>query len=282
MPTVSQQREQFAARFTRPLPTDIGSSATTLGGRPALELRSAAPGTAGEDVLLYLHGGGFVIGSARVTAHLTAALLRHLDGRAVALDYRLAPEHAFPAAPDDCLAAYRELLDSGTDPRRLVIAGDSAGAALAVVTMMRARDAGLPMPAAAVLFSPAVDLTLSGASMRSKHGVDPFFAPADLEWLFDQYAAGSDRSAPEPSPVFADLTGLPPLLIQVGSSELLLDDAVRLAGRAGADEVAVTLEVAPRQPHVFQLDDQSAEATAALERAGRFLASQLAGDREES
>ncbi|WP_405149081.1 alpha/beta hydrolase [Sphaerisporangium sp. NBC_01403] len=281
MPNIAERREQFAAMFTRPLPADVGSSATTLGGRPALELRTTTPGTAGEDVLLYLHGGGFVVGSARVTAHVCAALLRHLDGRAVSLDYRLAPEHAFPAAPDDCLAAYRELLDSGVDPQRLVVAGDSAGAALAVVTMMRARDAGLPMPAAAVLFSPAVDLTLSGASMRSKDGVDPIFAPADLEWLFDRYLAGGDGAAPEASPVFADLTGLPPLLIQVGSSELLLDDAVRLAGRAGADEVAVTLEVVPRQPHVFQLDDASAEAAAALERAGRFLATRL-GEKEES
>ncbi|GGS85188.1 alpha/beta hydrolase [Nonomuraea spiralis] len=280
--TIAQRREQFAALFTRPLPADVDSSATTLGGRPALELRRAVPGTTGEDVLLYLHGGGFVVGSARATAHVTAALLRHLDGRAVSIDYRLAPEHPFPAAPDDCLAAYRELLDSGADPRRLVVAGDSAGAALVVVTLIRARDAGLPMPAAAVLFSPAVDLTLSGASMRSKDGVDPFFAPADLGWLFDQYAAGSDRSAPELSPLFADLTGLPPLLIQVGSSELLLDDAVRLAGRAGADEVAVTLEVAPRQPHVFQLDDGSAEAAAALERAGRFLAARLGGERDGS
>ncbi|SFI48482.1 Acetyl esterase/lipase [Streptosporangium canum] len=281
MRNLTEGREQFAALLTRPLPTDVSSSATTLGGRPALELRIEAPGTAGEDVLLYLHGGGFVVGSARVTAHLTVALLRHLDGRAVSLDYRLAPEHPFPAAPDDCLAAYRELLDSGADPRRLVIAGDSAGAALAVVTMMRARDAGLPMPAAAVLFSPAVDLTLSGASMRSKDGVDPIFTPADLEWYFDQYIAGGDRSTPEASPVFADLTGLPPLLIQVGSSELLLDDAVRLAGRAGIDEVTVTLEVAPRQPHVFH-HGESAEAAAALERAGRFLALRLRGRKEGS
>lgn len=277
MPTIAERREHFAAMFTRPMPADVGSSPTTLGGRPALELRTTTPGP---DVLLYLHGGGFVVGSPRVTAHISAALLRHLDGRAVSLDYRLAPEHPYPAAPDDCLAAYRELLDSGIDPQRLVIAGDSAGAALAVVTMMRARDAGLPMPAAAVLFSPSVDLTLSGASIRSKDGVDPFFVPADLKWLFAQYLAGSDDAAPEASPAFADLTGLPPLLIQVGSSELLLDDAVRLAGRAGADEVEVTLEVAPRQPHVFQLDDKSAEAAAALDRAGRFLATRLGKKKE--
>jgi epsilon-lactone hydrolase len=120
---------------------------------------------------------------------------------------------------------------------------------------------------------------IGGASMRSKDGVDPFFGPADLEWLFDRYLAGGEGAAPEASPVFADLTGLPPLLIQVGSSELLLDDAVRLAGRAGADEVEVTLEVAPRQPRVFQLDAGSAEAA---ERADRFLATRLRGEKEEA
>lgn len=282
MRSIAEQREQLAALLTKPLSGDVQMSATTLAGRPALEFRIKMPGTAtvgratahGEDVLLYFHGGGFVRGAARVTAHLTAALLRHLDGRAVSLDYRLAPEHPFPAAPDDCLAAYRELLESGVDPRRLVIAGDSAGAALAVVTMVRARDAGLPLPAAAALFSPVADLTLGGTSIRSKAGVDPIFTPAEFEWLFEQYVPDGDKSAPQVSPVFADLTGLPPLLIQVGSSELLLDDAVRLAGRAGADEVAVTLEIAPRELHVFQHND-SAVATAALERAGRFLASRL-------
>lgn len=277
MPDVTAQRTHFATLFTRPLPADIATTETTLANRPALELRNTQPATDTETTLLYLHGGGFVVGSARATAHLPAALLRHLPGRAVSLDYRLAPEHPYPAAPDDCLAAYRELLDSGTDPHRLVLAGDSAGAALAVVTMLRAQEAGLPLPAAAVLFSPAVDLTLSGASVQSKNGVDPIFTPADLAWLFEQYVSTNritTPTTPDASPLFAELTGLPPLLIQVGSSELLLDDAVRLAGRAAADEVEVTLEVAPRQVHVFQ-HAESPEALAALDRAGRFLAARI-------
>lgn len=281
MSGIAQQRDHFASLFTRPIPADLTAVETTLGGRPALELRpSGHDGSAtASDVLLYLHGGGFVVGSARSTAHLPAALLRHLDGRAVSVDYRLAPEHPFPAAPGDCFAAYSELLRSGVDPSRLVLAGDSAGGALAIATMLRARESGLPLPAAAVLFSPAVDLTLGGESMRTKDGVDPIFAPGDLAWLLGQYVAGADAAAPEVSPLFADLSGLPPLLIQAGSSELLLDDAVRLAGRAASAEVAVTLEVLPRQVHVFQHAD-SPEAVAALARAGRFLADRISDAKE--
>ncbi|GIG69196.1 alpha/beta hydrolase [Phytomonospora endophytica] len=275
MTAIAEQRAHFASLFTRPIPAGVEASETTLGGRPALALSTAAGG----DVLLYFHGGGFVVGSARSTAHLPAALVRHLDGRAISLDYRLAPEHPYPAAPDDCLAAYRELLDSGLDARRVVFAGDSAGAALAVTTMLRARDAGLPLPAAAVLFSPAVDLTVSGETMRTKNGVDPIFTPDAIAWLFGQYLDGAD--AHEASPLFGDLAGLPPLLIQAGSSELLLDDAVRLAGHAASAEVAVTLEVAPRQPHVFQ-HGESPEAVSALERAGRFLATRLQNQKEQS
>ncbi|MFF4297682.1 alpha/beta hydrolase [Streptomyces vinaceus] len=266
-PTLEEQRSGFAAAVSRPAPEGVVTRRTVLGGRPALELEPAdASGH-----LLYLHGGGYIVGSPDTHAGLVGELARRAGLRATSVDYRLAPEHPFPAAVDDGLAAYRELLES-TDPRDLVMAGDSAGGGLSIATLLAAREAGLPQPAAVVVFSPWVDLTLSGASIRAKEGTDPIFTEADVRAYADLYVGAGDRAHPLASPVFADLTGLPPLLVQAGANELLLDDAVRLAGRAGADGVEVTLEVAPGLPHVFQhhygrLD----EADAALDRAARFL-----------
>jgi epsilon-lactone hydrolase len=272
--SVAEQRATFAERQTAPLPEDVTVAETTLGGRPALDLR--APGTDPRQVLLYLHGGGYVVGSARTGARLAVALGRRTGVRAVSLDYRLAPENPFPAAVDDALAAYRELLDGGLRADEIAVAGDSAGGGLAVATLLAARAAGLPQPAAVAVFSPWVDLTLSGDSMAAKDGVDPLFTRERIAAYAERYVPERDRSAPLVSPAFADLTGLPPLLVQVGSHEVLLDDAVRLAGRAAADDVAVTLDVAPGVPHVFQsflgmLDD----AGEALDRAGRFLRGRL-------
>jgi epsilon-lactone hydrolase len=260
--------------MTRPAPEDVATRRTVLGGRPALELEPA--GASGRGRLLYLHGGGYVIGSPATHAGLVGELARRAGLVATSLDYRLAPEHPFPAAVDDGLAAYRELLAAGTDPRDLVLAGDSAGGGLVLATLLAARDAGLPQPAAAVLFSPWADLTVSGASMRTKEEADPIFMADDVRAYADLYAGAADRAQPLASPVFAELTGLPPLLVQAGSNEVLLDDAVRLAGRAGADDVEVTLEIGPGLPHVFQhhygrLD----EADAALDRAARFLTAHL-------
>ncbi|MFE2553867.1 alpha/beta hydrolase [Streptomyces sp. NPDC059355] len=277
-PTLEEQRIGFAAAVTRPAPEGVVTRRTVLGGRPTLELEPAeASGR-----LLYLHGGGFVIGSPDTHAGLVGELARRAGLRTASVDYRLAPEHPFPAAVEDGLAAYRELLASGTDPRDLVMAGDSAGGGLVIATLLAAREAGLPQPAAVVVFSPWVDLTLAGASIRSKESVDPIFTEADVRACADLYVGAGDRAHPLASPVFADLTGLPPLLVQVGANELLLDDAVRLAGRAGADGVEVTLEVGPGLPHVFQhhygrLD----EADAALDRAARFLAAHLSADHLE-
>ncbi|MFF9160639.1 alpha/beta hydrolase [Streptomyces longwoodensis] len=272
-PTPEEQRSGFAAAVGRPATDGVVTRRTVLGGRPALELEPA--GASGRGRLLYLHGGGYVVGSPDTHAGLVGELARRAGVRAVSVDYRTAPEHPFPAAVDDGLAAYRALL-ADTDPRDLVLAGDSAGGGLSIATLLAARDAGLPQPAAVVLFSPWVDLTLSGGSIRTKEDADPLFVEADLRDYADLYLGTTDPAHPLASPLFADLTGLPPLLVQVGANEVLLDDAVRLAGRAGADDVDVTLEVGPGLPHVFQhhygrLD----EADAALDRAARFLRTHL-------
>ncbi|MGX1540989.1 alpha/beta hydrolase [Streptomyces adustus] len=280
-PTVEEQRSGFAAGVGRPAPQGVVTRRTTLGGRPALELEPAL--VSGRGRLLYLHGGGYVIGSPDTHAGLVGELARRAGLPALSVDYRLAPEHAFPAAVDDGLTAYRELLEAGTDPQDLVIAGDSAGGGLSIATLVAAREAGLPQPAAVVVFSPWVDLTLAGGSIRSKEDADPIFTAADVHAYADLYVGAGDRAHPLASPVFADLTGLPPLLVQVGANEVLLDDAVRLAGRAGADDVEVTLEIGPGLPHVYQhhygrLD----EADAALDRAARFLSAHLGTGQTES
>lgn len=277
-PTPEEQRAAFAAGIARPAPEGVATRTIVLGGRPALELEPS--GASGRGRLLYLHGGGYVIGSPDTHAGLSGELARRSGLRTVSIDYRLAPEHPFPAALDDALAAYRELLESGTDPRDLAIAGDSAGGGLGLATLLAARAAGLPQPAAVVLFSPWIDLTLGGASIRGKEAADPIFDEADVRAYADLYLGAEDRTQPLASPAFADLSGLPPLLVQVGSNEILLDDSVRLAGRAGAHDVDVTLEVAAGLPHVFQhhygrLD----EADAALDRAARFLTAHLAAGR---
>ncbi|WP_418955211.1 alpha/beta hydrolase [Streptomyces tritici] len=273
-PTVEEQRSGFAAAFAGPAPQGIVTRRTVLGGRPALELEPAE--AVGPGRLLYLHGGGYVIGSPDTHAALAGELARRAGLRAVSVDYRLAPEHPFPAAVDDGLAAYRELLERGTGPEDLVLAGDSAGGGLTLATLLAAREAGLPQPAAAVLFSPWTDLTLAGESMRSKAEADPIFTEADIRAYADLYIGAGDRANCLASPVLADLTGLPPLLVQVGANEVLLDDAVRLAGRAGAADVEVTLEVGPSLPHVFQhFYDRLDEADAALDRAARFLDAHL-------
>jgi monoterpene epsilon-lactone hydrolase len=221
---------------------------------------------------LYVHGGAFVMGSPAGYARFTAQFARRAAIRTVSLDYRLAPEHPFPAAVEDGLAAYRDLLDRGTPPGRIVLVGDSAGGNLVLATLLAARDAGLPMPAAAVLLSPGTDLAMTGASVRSKNGVDPIFTPEALAEPFAAYLAGADPRSELASPLYADLRGLPELLIHVGSHEVILDDSTRLAARAAEADVAVTLEVFAREPHVFHIDyETSAAADAALDRIARFI-----------
>jgi len=226
--------------------------------------------------VLYFHGGGYVAGSARTGTHLAAELARRAGGRALSVDYRLAPEHPYPAAVEDGLAAYAGLLESGASPARVLVAGDSAGGGLAVATLLAARERGLPQPAAVAVFSPWADISRSGASMRTKDGADPLFNYDAMGWYAGRYMPNGDRSAPLASPVFATLAGLPPLLIQVGSHEVLLDDAVRLAANAGRDDVDVTLQVAPEGTHVFQLYFGALdEADEAIDEATRFFKGSL-------
>ena len=227
-------------------------------------------------MILYLHGGVYVIGTAAATLPLVGDLVRRTGTRAITLDYRLAPEHPYPAAVADAQDAYQGLLEQGVDPGQIALAGESAGGGLAVATLLALRDAGIPLPSCAFLMSPYADLTLSGDSIADREAVDRTLTPDGLRLRIPDYVAGADASDPLISPVFADLTGLPPLLIQVGSNEILLSDALRLAERAAMADVTVTLDVTDGVGHVFQafaamLD----EADAALERASTFLRTNL-------
>jgi acetyl esterase/lipase len=265
------QRPVFERMLTaRPLAGDVTAAPGVLGGVPVLTIEAGGAST--EAVLLWFHGGWYVMGSPRTSAGLSSEVARRTGARVVSVDYRLAPEHPYPAALQDARSAYQALLDGGTDPRSVVFVGESAGGGLAAATMAGLRADGLPQPACAVLFSPWADLTLSGASMTSKAGIDPSFVPGKVRVRAADYAGAADLADPSVSPVFADLTGLPPLLIQAGSHEILLDDSTRLAARAAAADVAVTLDVTPGVPHLFQafsavLD----EGDAALSRVAAFL-----------
>ena len=260
----------------QPLPADVTVTAAELGGVPAAEI--TIDGTEPRHVVLYFHGGVYVLGDAVSAAGLAAQIGRRTDATVISVDYRLAPEHPYPAAVDDALAAYQALLDNGTAPSDIAFAGESAGGGLAIATLVSARDHGLPLPAAAYVMSPYADLTLAGTTIDTKREVDPLLSREALEARIRDYTAGQDAALDLISPIFADLSGLPPLIIQAGGHEVLLDDAVRLARQAATADVEVTLEITPRVPHVFQayhpiLD----EAAAALDRAGQFLSAHLAG-----
>lgn len=245
-----------------PLPEDVSAKPGRLGGIPVVTVET--PGNDPSAALLYFHGGGYALGSAADSAGLAADVARRTGARAISVDYRLAPEHPFPAAVDDAVAAYRGLLDEGTPSSRIGFVGESAGGGLVVATLVALKAAGLPQPSSAAVFSPWVDLTLSGASMASKAAVDPALTQQGLRTRAHGYLGETDPETPTASPLFADLTGLAPLLVQVGSHEVLLDDAVRLAARAAAQDVPVQLQVWPQVPHVFQafaaLLDEAREA----------------------
>jgi monoterpene epsilon-lactone hydrolase len=273
---VSEQRRLLRELVSaQPLPAGVTVTAAALGAVPTAEI--TIDGIEPRHVVLYFHSGVYVLGDAFQAAGLASQVGRRTQAKVISVDYRLAPEHPYPAAVDDALAAYQALLDNGTAPSDIAFAGESAGGGLAVATLVNARDHGLPLPAAAFAMSPYADLTLAGTTMDTKRAVDVLMSRENLQSRVGDYTAGHDAAAGLISPVFADLSGLPPLIIQAGSHEVLLDDAVRLARQAAVADVEVTLDITPGVPHVFQtfypiLD----EAAAALDRAGQLLSAHLA------
>jgi monoterpene epsilon-lactone hydrolase len=275
---VHEQRTIFDQMMAAaPILADVQALTASLGGVPVVnvDVKGADPGR----VILYIHGGAYAIGTAASSVPLASDLARRVGAHLVALDYRLAPESPYPAALEDAVAAYEGLLESGLSASRIAIAGESAGAGLAVAMLVALGGAGLPQPSSAFLMSPWTDLTLSGDSITAKAAVDPALRPEGLRLRAAEYIAGGDAQDGLISPLFADLAGLPPLLVQAGSHEILLDDSTRLTTRAAAADVAVALEVTPGVPHVFQsfaatLD----EGDAALASAGAFLRAHLDAD----
>jgi monoterpene epsilon-lactone hydrolase len=272
--TLHEQRQHFEhLQTSMPTPSDVRTSHSSLAGVPAITID--VDGFESNNVIVYFHGGGYCLGSALASVNLASAVGRNAHSRIVTVDYRLAPEHPGPAAVDDALAAYRALLDGGLRPANIAIAGESAGGGIAIAVLVAIKEAALPPPAAAAVFSPWVDLSLSGASTVTHKSLDPVLT-RDTALAGAANYGGSTLEDPRISPLFADLSGLPPLLIQVGTHEILLDDAVRLAGRAAAAHVSVTLEVTAGVPHVFQafaaILDEGADS---LHSAGRFLRAHL-------
>lgn len=273
-PTPELLRERFE-RLGEMLPAPEAAEVSRLdaGGVPA-EL-VAAPGADAGDIL-YLHGGGYVIGSPATHRNLAYNLSQDSGCRVTVLDYRLAPEHPFPAAVEDAVTGYRWLLETGSRPERIAVAGDSAGGGLTVAALVAIRDEGLPMPAGAVSISPWIDLEALGDSVESKAALDPMVQKDRLLELARLYLAGADPRNPLAAPLYADLAGLPPLLVQVGTSEILLDDAVRLAERARAAGVETELEVAEDMIHVWHLfAPMLSEGREAVGRAAAFVRRQL-------
>ena len=256
------------------LATDIGIEPVTANGVRAEW--TTTPNDARDAALMYLHGGGYVIGSLDSHRHLVAEAGRACGVAALALDYRLAPEHPFPAAVDDALAGYRFLLGRGLAPGRIAIAGDSAGGGLVVSAMVAIRDAGLPQPACGWCISPWVDMEAAGETMTSRAASDPTVQRAGILEMARLYLNGADPRSPLASPIHADLEGLAPLMIQVGACETLLDDALALAKVAGAADVRVDLQIWPEMIHVWHLFHPELKAgSQAIKAGGAFVRSML-------
>jgi Esterase/lipase len=259
-----------------PVADDVELAAVNVDGVPGEY--SIAPSGDASRILLYFHGGGYCSGSIQSHRRLVTEAGRAARMRTLAVAYRLAPEHPFPAAYDDALTAWRFLRNQGIAAAHIAIGGDSAGAGLTLALISRLRDAHEELPACGWLISPWMDLTMSGSTFESKTVVDPLIHKEYLNELANAYVpAGMDRKDPRLSPLYADFRSFPPMLIQIGSDETLLDDAIRLAARAGAADVAVTLEIWPHMIHAWPLWNAHLEdGRRALANAGAFIARQVA------
>ncbi len=269
-PSLAERRASYApgGRQFAP-PADVRIEPTELGGVPASWL--VPPDVSHERVLFFVHGGGFSLGSTDSYAELVARLARAVGARALFPEYRLVPEHPFPAGLDDVRTTWDALRASGVPASSVVLAGDSAGANLVPALLVALRDAGEELPAAALLMSPFVDLTCSGASMTDREDRDPLFTRAFQQRIAADYAGAADLAGPLVSPLFARLGGLPPLLVQVGSEEVLYSDAERLVDAARAAGVDATLDVGEGLLHDYQAIADAPEAVAATDRGAAFL-----------
>jgi len=261
--------------LANPIAPDIAIEPTIAGGVPAEW--TTAPDANRQRAILYFHGGGHVIGSIDSHRHAVAEIGRAAGVRTLALHFRLAPEHPFPAQIEDALAAYRYLLEVGLKPENIAFAGDSAGGGLVIASLVAARDRDLTLPACGWCISPWTDMESSGASHVEKAEEDPVVRPGVSEFMARTYLGGADPRHPLASPIHADLSGLPPLLIQVGASETLLDDSVRLARVAGAAHVPVQLEIWPSMVHIWHIFPRLTAARRAIAAGGAFIRSVMDG-----
>ncbi|MEO0881104.1 MAG: alpha/beta hydrolase [Pseudomonadota bacterium] len=265
-PSIETMRDGYAAAGqATPMADGATSEEVELGGVPGLKITPAE--TVSDRTLLYFHGGGYLIGSPLSHRSMVSEIATKLKATAYSMDYRLAPEAPYPAAPTDGLASYRALLESGLDPANILISGDSAGGGLTMATALKIREAGLAMPAALLPISPWVNMACDGWAFSIMEGRDPMITQEGLSEMAATYLNGGDAADPIASPIHADLSGLPPTLIQVGSEEALLSDSTTLAERAGAAKVDVTLEIWPGMIHVFHFfHPMLSDAHRAMER----------------
>lgn len=269
--TIIRRRQQIAnfARWVPQPPAEAQVRRGEIGGVPALQV--AMPASTDRHIL-FLHGGGYVTGAPELYRHLLWRFAAAAEATVTAVQYRLAPEHPFPAALDDAVAAWRALLDDGAEPRRAAFLGDSAGGGLIFALALRARDEAAPLPAALVALSPWTDLAATGESLQRNARADPMQNAADVPFLAAQYLNGVDPRHPYASPLYGNPAGLPPTLIQVGSDEILRDDSVRMAERMRAAGCAVEIEIWRRMPHVFPAFAMvMPEARRAIARIGEFV-----------